>query len=211
MRKPKKLPPEELTPFVHELRRSEPFRPLPVIDWSDLFQNEAPVEIEVGFGKGTYLVHAATRTPERNFYGIEIEAKYHFYVASRLARRRLTNARVCCGDAKAILTQCVADASVEVVHVYFPDPWWKRRHWKRRLFTQDFAESCARVIRPGGELSIATDVEEYFGTMTGIISGMSEFEELPRTELHPEVQTNFEKKALERGGAVYRTRYRRRG
>lgn len=209
MRKTKRLPPEELAPFVCDIRRPA-FTPAPLLDWQDLFGNDHPVEIEVGFGKGTFLVYAASQSPERNFFGVEIEPKYHFYVASRLVRRELRNARACCADAKALFAESVPDASVDVVHVYFPDPWWKRRHWKRRLFTPDFAESCAQVIRPGGELSLATDVEEYFQMMIGIVDAMEEFERIDAGELAPEVRTNFERKALERGGAVHRTRYRRR-
>ncbi|HEY8503017.1 MAG TPA: tRNA (guanosine(46)-N7)-methyltransferase TrmB [Gemmataceae bacterium] len=262
MRKPKRLPPEQLAPYIYELPPSPepPGHPVipssrhPVIcksrhplDWSALFGNDRPVEVEVGFGKGTFLVHAAQARPETNFFGIEIERKYYYYAASRAARRNLRNVRVCCADAKVFLRDHVADGSVEVVHVYFPDPWWKRRHWKRRLFTPDFAATCARILRAagpamrsrgegagaalagpamrsrgegagakegGGRLSIATDVEEYFGVMTGIVGAMPQFRQLPlpSADAPPEGEdymTNFERKARLQGRPVFRAVYER--
>ena len=203
MRKFKQLSTEQLAPFVFEPADAP-------VDWEQLFGNDRPVEIEVGFGKGAFLVAASEHWPQRNFLGVEIERKYFYYVAGRLARRGLRNARACCFDGAALLAGSVADASVDVVHVYFPDPWWKRRHWKRRLFTPEFAATCARIIRPGGRLSLATDVEEYFGVMTETVADLPAFAKMELPEEGPEVTTNFERKALERGGSVWRAVYERR-
>jgi tRNA (guanine-N7-)-methyltransferase len=103
---------------------------------------------------------------------------------------------------------------VAAVHVYFPDPWWKKRHKKRRVFTPEFAADVARVLRPGGRLHIATDVEEYFGVMTGIVRAMPAFRELAAEVSTAPVgeadyRTNFERKARLAGTPVWRAVYER--
>src|SRR5262249_38729627 len=125
------------------------------------FGNERPVEVEVGFGKGLFLVTAGAAHPQTNYFGIEIVRKYQLFTATRLAKRELRNVRGAGGDARQSLRDRIVTGSVQAVHVYFPDPWWKTRHHKRRVFTPEFAAQCERIIRPGGVLLVVTDVEDY--------------------------------------------------
>ncbi len=90
--------------------------------------------------------------------------------ADRLARRGTANVRLACTDAQWLLRERVPAASVAAIHVYFPDPWWKKRHRKRRLFTGEFAAQCARVLPPGGKLYFVSDVAEYFAETDAMVS-----------------------------------------
>lgn len=232
MRKPRRLSNEELAPWVwvmpangarsRGLKSNAEQAPPPQvaperIRWDELFGNANPVEIEVGTGKGLFLLNAATAHPGTNYLGIEIVRKYQLYAATRYAIRNLPNVKTACADAKLVLRDYVSAGSVAAVHVYFPDPWWKARHKKRRVFTPEFAADAARAIAVGGRLYLATDVEEYFGVMTGIVNAMPCFalrpeeEQLaaPRTEAG--FATNFERKALATGGGVWRAVYERTG
>ena len=240
MRKPRRLSNEQLAPWVWQLpvvsgqwavgsgERTETeselsasflptaHSPLPTrIDWSQLFGNANPVEIEVGTGKGLFLLHAATARPVTNFLGIEIVRKYQLYAATRYAIRNLPNVKTACADAAVVLRDYVVPGSVAAVHVYFPDPWWKKRHRKRRVFTPEFAADAARALAPGGRLLVASDVEEYFGLMTAILRAMPAFAERPEEAERAAPQTeagyatNFERKALAGGGSVWRAAYER--
>lgn len=243
MRKPRRLTPDELAPYQWqmpsarggqrpdtrgqtpdsgEVGRSSGSGPASALcpltagplDWAALFGNPGPVEIEVGMGKGLFLLTAALGRPGTNFFGIEIVRKYQLYATTRFAVRGLANVKTVCADARWVFRQFVPAASVAAVHVYFPDPWWKAKHKKRRVFTPGFAADAARVIREGGRLLIATDVEEYFGVMTGIVGAMPAFREL-KTETslagveEAGYQTNFERKARQKGTPVWRAEYER--
>src|SRR5258706_4238641 len=108
------------------------------IDWQQLFENPNPVEIEIGTGKGTFLTEQAKARPEVNFLGIEWARWYWRYASDRLRRNGCTNARMVRADANYFLVEFVPDASLSVVHIYFPDPWPKKRHHKRRLIQEAF-------------------------------------------------------------------------
>ncbi len=211
MRKPAKLPLEALAPFLHEL----PVRgPYPAIDWAAVFGNPSPVEVEVGFGKGLYLTSAGAANPGTNYFGIEIVRKYQLFAATRVAKRTLANVRLACGDGLALLRDAVPAGSVRTVHVYFPDPWWKKRHHKRRLFTQEFAEAAARVLTPGGKLLVVTDVPEYAEMVRGVVAGVPALREsAPPAEKEPthdmDYLTNFERKFRREGKAIHRMGYER--
>jgi tRNA (guanine-N7-)-methyltransferase len=179
-----------------------------------VFGNDHPVEIEVGSGKGLFLVTAGQAHPETNFLGIEVLRGLQLYIATRLAKRNLRNVRVASTDARRYFHECIADASVHAVHVYFPDPWWKTRHHKRRVWTSEFAADCVRVLRPGGRLLIATDVGDYYQIIRGLLDGqpglrLGEASERSGPAAPDEVLTNFERKARQKGGAVYRAAYER--
>jgi len=211
VRKPPRLPPEALAPYQHEM----PFRgPLPAIDWAALFGNANPVEVEVGFGKGLFLTTAATANPATNYFGVEIIRKYQLLAANRMARRALANVRVACGDGKLILRDAVPPGSVQAVHVYFPDPWWKTRHHKRRLFVPEFAQAAERALRPGGKLLVATDVADYAAMVRETVAGHTGLKELPPPEEKPpshdmDYLTNFERKFRQEGRTIHRMAYER--
>ncbi len=235
MRKPRRLPPEEIAPYEwHPPRRfgrwgvgigdrrqetgdTEPGLLSPVsclLNWAALFGNANPVEVEVGMGKGLFLLNQAVARPGVNFFGIEVVRKYQQYATSRFAVRRLPNVKTTCADAKALFRENVAPGSVSAVHVLFPDPWWKARHKKRRVFTPEFAADIARSLPVGGTLHVASDVAEYFGVMTGILRAMPAFRELAAETTAGSVeeagfQTNFERKARAQGTPVGRARYER--
>ena len=183
--------------------------PAGLLHWPDVFGNTQPVEVEVGCGKGMFLVTAATQQPAMNFFGIELSRKYALFAAERAARRSLHNVRVARADARQVLAGPVPEASVSVLHVYFPDPWWKRRHEKRRLFTHDFVGHAGRILVPGGQLRVATDVEEYFQMMRTLVERHPSFalRDMPperRPEHDLDYLTNFERKYRQAGKSIFR-------
>jgi tRNA (guanine-N7-)-methyltransferase len=216
VRRTPRLPLQELEPYLLPLPAPvDPAAPAPPLDWQAVFGNANPVEIEVGFGKGLFLLNGAQSCPNVNFAGVEIERKYQLFTATRMAKRRLRNVRLACADARGFLRERVAAGSVRAVHVYFPDPWWKKRHHKRRVFTEDFARQCGRVLAPGGRLYVATDVEEYYQLITGLVAAVGGLrrlsEEQSETTAEADYLTNFERKARLQDKPVHRAVYVRAG
>jgi tRNA (guanine-N7-)-methyltransferase len=132
------------------------------IDWVGLFGNANPVEIEIGMGKGTFLTEQAKARPEVNFLGIEWARWFWRYASDRLRRSGCTNARTVRAEAGFFLTEFIPVGSVSVLHIYFPDPWPKARHHKRRLIQEKFMPLVERVLVVGGRLQIVTDHQGYF-------------------------------------------------
>ena len=202
-----------LAPYIVDLSSRERVRPEPQrVDFAALFANSRPVELEIGCGKGGFLIAAAADRPEHNFLGIEIDRALYFYIASRLAKRNLHNARIGCTDAKVFVRDRIADAAFAAVHIYFPDPWWKKRHHKRRLWTPEFAAQCVRILCVGGRLHVATDVPEYAATIRELLEDQRHLhrEQSEEQTGEPDVEeslTNFERKARVRGGEVWRAAY----
>ncbi|HMP01167.1 MAG TPA: tRNA (guanosine(46)-N7)-methyltransferase TrmB [Gemmatales bacterium] len=187
--------------------------PLPETPWLDgpaLFGNDQPFEIEIGCGKGGFLVGRALQVPEHNFLGIELDRGLFHYIATRLARRQLWHVRILQADASRFLAQACRSACVAHLHVYCPDPWWKRRHHKRRLFTPEFVANCQRVLAPGGKLHLASDVADYFDLMTRLVRDhtalmpMSEEVSVMMAGIGP---TNFERKGVARGHVMGRATF----
>jgi tRNA (guanine-N7-)-methyltransferase len=199
----KRLPLEQLAPYLLEAPHTPEAAPL---DLAHVFGNANPVELEVGFGKGLFLQSSAETHPDVNYLGIEILRKYQLWAATRLAKRGLHNVRLACADARAWLRRHVADGALRTVHVYFPDPWWKTRHRKRRLFTGEFVKECERCLRPGGQLHLATDVEDYFGVMTELIRSETRLRPVPVPEAEQPL-TNFERKYRLENRPIYRAWY----
>jgi tRNA (guanine-N7-)-methyltransferase len=207
LRRSRRLSLEELAPYL----LSPPDAPRP-LSWNEVFGNDHPVEIEVGFGKGLFLVTSGQTRPDVNFLGIEIARKYQLFTATRLAKRKLGNVRLAIGDAREFLRDFVPEGSCQAVHVFFPDPWWKKRHLKRRLFTPEFAIQCERVLRPAGRLKVVTDVEDYFADITGLVTEKTGLRSLTSTELQAPANnldylTNFERKFRLEGRQIYRAIY----
>jgi tRNA (guanine-N7-)-methyltransferase len=132
------------------------------LNWAELFGNANPVELEIGMGKGTFLTEQARARPEVNFFGIEWARWFWRYASDRLRRHNCMNARTVRAEASFFLTEHVPAGSLDVLHIYFPDPWPKARHHKRRLIQPKFMPVVERVLRPGGRLSIVTDHQGYF-------------------------------------------------
>jgi tRNA (guanine-N7-)-methyltransferase len=183
-----------------------------LVDWKAVFGNDHPVELEIGSGKGLFLVNAASSRPGHNFLGIELSRKYARIAAERMARRMLGNAKIWRGDARLVMGNRVAAASLRAVHAYFPDPWWKKRHKKRRVFTEELVAQVSRALESGGELSVASDVSEYFTLIQSLIAASGRFVELPAPESGvPEHEhdylSNFERKYRLEGRSIFRARY----
>ncbi len=185
------------------------------IDWSTLFEKDQPVEIDIGSGRGLFLLTAAVQHPDRNFCGLEIDFTEGRRAAERLAKRSLPNARVIGGDANRMLSQMIAPGSVDSAHVYFPDPWWKTRHHKRRIFNPAFTELLARVVRPGGWVHHWTDVADYYAMVRGLMDPHPQFLICTPPEERDaandmDYQTSFERKKRKLGFPIYRALWQRR-
>ena len=177
------------------------------IDFASLYEREAPLELEIGSGKGTFMVQESGARPGTNFFGLEYMAKYHAYMADRLRRHGRTNARTACADAIEFVTERVPDAVFRTVHVYFPDPWPKARHHKRRLVRPDFLPQLERIVAPGGELRVVTDHPEYAEWIREVLA-RSTFTPVEYTSPDSAgegelVGTNFERKYRIRDGRPF--------
>jgi tRNA (guanine-N7-)-methyltransferase len=178
-------------------------------DPATLFPGPAPVELEVGSGKGLFLTTSAAARPDTNFLGIEIAFGYARFIAGRLARASLANARIIHGDAQTLLRDHLPDRCLAAIHVYFPDPWWKARHRKRRVLSTAFLEQAGRVLLPGGRLHVWTDVEEYFRESLALAAESGHFapptEEQSRPAEHDlDYRTHFERRTRLAGDPVWR-------
>ena len=174
----------------------------PVLDWSEIFGNDHPVEVEIGIGKGRYLIDAAQRRPETNFVGVEWAGKYLRLCHERSIRRGLTNLRLARTDGRELVELLCATESVAAFHLYFPDPWPKKRHHKRRLFNAEFVGEATRALSPGGLFWIATDHDDYFAVMEEVVAGQRT---LQAVEMVWEgTSTNYEDKFLARGKEIHR-------
>jgi tRNA (guanine-N7-)-methyltransferase len=211
VRASRRLPLEALEPYLlgvphpgHLPPGSPLLLPAPALDFTQVFGNAHPVEIEIGFGKGMFLLGSAAARPDVNFLGIEIERKYVLLTAGRVARRQLANVKLACTDARWFLRERVAEASIAALHVYFPDPWWKNRHRKRKLMTRDFADECVRVLQPGGRLHFITDVADYFAATLDMLKEVSMLSAIESADT-AEALTNFERKYRLDGRPIYRS------
>jgi tRNA (guanine-N7-)-methyltransferase len=180
----------------------------------EIFGRPAPLEIEVGTGKGLFLRNAARSRPDTNFLGIEIANKYARFAAAGLAKARLDNGRVVAGDGTRIFAELIPAAALAAVHVYFPDPWWKKRHRKRRVMNETFLQNIERTLLPGGSLHFWTDVEEYFlatlellATHTRLVGPLA----VPETPAEHDLayRTHFERRMRLSNEPVYRSEFRK--
>ena len=173
------------------------------IHWQEMFGNVNPVELEIGSGKGTFITEQARARPEVNFFGIEWARWFYRYASDRLRRAGCANARMTRAEAGFFLREHVADASLAALHIYFPDPWPKARHHKRRLIQPPFLEQVYRVLVPGGRLQVVTDHQDYFEHIEEVI-GSSKLKRVeyarPGSASEGEVVgTNFERKYIAEG------------
>jgi tRNA (guanine-N7-)-methyltransferase len=186
------------------------------IDFARVFGRSGPVHIEVGAGKATFLVAQAKAHPEIDFLGIEWARKFYRHAVDRIGRWGLRNVRLLRTDAATFLRDCVPDASVDCFHVYFPDPWPKKRHHKRRFLQSDNIEILLRCLKPGGEIRIATDHAEYFEQIRAVMAAHAdrleeiEFERPAGAREGESTGTNYERKYVEQSRPIYTAAFRKR-
>jgi len=218
-------------PFDMEIRLGALERPL---RWDVIFGNANPVHIEIGSGSGHWLAEFARLHPEWNFLGIEKTRSEVRRALDKIQRRGLVNVRLISCYADYVIALYVGDASVDALHVYFPDPWPKTRHARRRVFQPDFVRELARILKPGAPLFAMTDVDDYHRRILTAAAQVPSlrleedrrldleyprdaegrpvpFDLIPAAEL-PEafrLTTNYERKALAAGSPIHSMRWRR--
>lgn len=180
-----------------------------------LFGRVALVELEIGCGKGTFLVRRATEHPEIDFLGIEWCNEIYKYAVDRIRRRGLRNVRLVRTDASLLIRTQIPANSLSVLHIYHPDPWPKKRHRKRRLIQPLFVAAAARCLLPGGRLAVQTDHAEYFEQIRAVLTcepllEPAEFDDPRFGTSDARVRTNFEIKYEREGRSFYRIAMRRR-
>jgi len=184
-------------------------------DSKAMFGRQAPLELEIGSGRGLFIAQAAAAMPERDFLGIEISQKYAKLCALLIAKNQLTNAVMVCGDAQTVLRDNIPDNSLAAVHIYFPDPWWKRKHRKRRIVCEPVVRLIHQKLISGGKLHFWTDVEEYF------LAGLQSIAKVPgfdgpfdvgeRTAEHDfDYRTHFERRTRIHGEPVFRSLFEKK-
>lgn len=192
-----------------------PPAPGEVCDPRSLFDHHAPLEMEIGCGKGGFLLRQAQAHPDRNYFAVEWANEFYKFASDRMARWGITNVRIMRTDAKVLVTHHLPPACLAALHVYHPDPWPKKRHHKRRLFSPDFMEAVVRVLVPGGRLAVQTDHAEYFEQIQSVITARPEivlapFEEICEAEPETGPQTNFQVKYQREGRDIFRIAGRRK-
>jgi tRNA (guanine-N7-)-methyltransferase len=183
-------------------------------DFVRLFGRDAPLTLEIGFGNGETLLALAQAHAEQDFIGIEVHRPGVGSLLNRLANANITNVRVVCNDAWEVLTGCVPDESLDNVLLYFPDPWPKKRHHKRRLVQPEFIALLASKLKRGGLFHTATDWTEYAEHMSTLLSGCMHFAVTPMDTTGPQIparpRTKFEQRGIHLGHSVHELAYRRR-
>ncbi|MES2603936.1 MAG: tRNA (guanosine(46)-N7)-methyltransferase TrmB, partial [Pseudomonadota bacterium] len=146
-----------------------------VIDPQVVFGRSAPLVLEIGFGMGTSLVEMAKAAPEKNFIGIEVHPPGIGNVLKLAQQEQVTNLRIYQADANVVLEKCLTDAGLDCVQIFFPDPWHKTRHHKRRMIQPGFVAALRPKIAIGGVLHLATDWEPYAKQMMEVLSAAPGF------------------------------------
>ncbi|MGO9607029.1 MAG: tRNA (guanine(46)-N(7))-methyltransferase TrmB [Candidatus Binataceae bacterium] len=178
-----------------------------MIDLQSIFSRTAPIEIEIGAGKGDFVAARAAEFPDRNFLAVELSGVVSRMLAVRCGRAGLANLRVVRMDARTLVNLMLPAGSISAYHVYFPDPWPKERHHKHRLFTPYLGASLKRTLVSGGALYVATDVAQYADDIFAMLGagGMARSSEpVPGCD-----RTGFGRRFAAAGKAVYARAYRK--
>ena len=191
-----------------------PFAPAP-LDLDRVFGRAAPRVLEIGFGNGDTLVELAAARPEADFVGVEVHPPGVGHCLLEIESRRLGNVRVIVHDAAEVLAQQVVPASLDEVLLYFPDPWPKKRHHKRRIVQPAFAALVADRLKPGGSFKLATDWEPYAAWMLEVLAATGDLENAAPgggcIERSGRSATRFERRGRRLGHAVFDLEFRRKG
>jgi tRNA (guanine-N7-)-methyltransferase len=173
-----------------------------------LVEGEGPIELDIGFGRGLSLFERAALAPESRIIGIEVKTKLAYKANERIRKRGLSNVAILCGDAREILKRAEPSGSVRRVSLHFPDPWWKKRHDKRRVIGDALLVELSRLMKPGGALFIQTDVEHRAEQYVAQLRARPDFllaSESGYVDENPfGARSNREKRAIEDGLPVWR-------
>ncbi|MDD3529256.1 MAG: tRNA (guanosine(46)-N7)-methyltransferase TrmB [Gallionellaceae bacterium] len=183
------------------------------LDLDQAFGRAAPRVLEIGFGMGDSTATIAASQPGTDYLGVEVHTPGVGALLKRIGEGRLTNIRIIQHDAVEVLDHMIADASLDGIHVFFPDPWPKKRHHKRRLIQPALVAKLAQKLKPGGYLHLATDWEDYAGQMLEVLAGEPALANTaPDYSARPDYRplTKFEKRGLKLGHGVWDLIFRRR-
>ena len=199
---------ERLYPRYGVTLRDEPLR------WGECFGNENRVIVEIGFGMGEALIAIARRLPDHNFFGIEVHKPGLGKTLAGIEREGLLNVRMIREDAVLVFRRMIAPGSVAGVHVFFPDPWPKKRHHKRRLIKPGFPELVVPALAPDGYLHLTTDWDDYaeqIAQVLGVHHGLRRepIAHAPSADGRFRPETEFERKARAQGHSIHELFFRR--
>ena len=176
------------------------------LDLEQLFGNDHDVILEIGSGKGRFLINTAAERPEVNIIGVEKSLHYHRVIKERIAKRGITNIRLINHDAFLVVRDMLPDASLSEVHIYFPDPWPRKKEQKRRIIRPEVLKEFRRVLKDGGWGIYVTDHQEYFEAAAPLIEAEFRAERrVPGPDDPP--RTNYEAKYRAEGRPIYEVRF----
>lgn len=187
-----------------------------MLDFGRIFGPGVPVELEIGTGKGTFLLNRARSLPDRGFLGIEWANKIYLYAADRMVRWGVPNVRMMRTDASHLVRHHLPPGSISLLHIYHPDPWPKKRHHKRRLIQLPFVSAAVDTLQAGGRLALQTDHAEYFEQMVQVLGQEPRLTRIPfdvpeAGVVEGQIRTNFEIKYLREGRTMYQIAMMRSG
>lgn len=177
---------------------------------AEIFSRAAPLIVEIGFGDGESLLEMACQHPQYNYLGIEVYRPGIGHLLHRLEQLGLENVRVCCADAVDVLSFCLAEATCHRINIFFPDPWPKKRHHKRRLIQPRFVALLAGRLRSGGILHLATDWPDYARHMQLAVGSCPQLRMTdPQALVPPRPPTKYERRGQRLGHKVLELAYRK--
>lgn len=177
-------------------------------DSRQIFEREAPLCIEIGFGNGDSLAQMATANPDKNFIGIEVHRPGVGHLMMQLEQNGINNVRIYCHDAMEIIEQKIADNSLDAMYLFFPDPWPKKKHHKRRIVRPGFVDLIVKKLKPGGYFHAATDWEHYAHAMLELLSAHDGLNNASPSNSYCErpdyrLLTKFEQRGIRLGHGVW--------
>ncbi len=186
-------------------------------DFGNIFGRDAPVHIDIGTGKATFLLSQSLKQPEVNFLGIERASRYYRHAVDRMGRWGVENVRIIRAEVAAFISGYVKDNSVDCFHIYFPDPWPKTKHHKRRLLTRVNIEQMLRCLKSAGTIRIATDHHEYYQQIEQVLGSLANrLEQIPFSPTASAVSsevvgTNYERKYIRDKKGIFTIAVRKTG
>ena len=177
-----------------------------------LMNEPGRIELEVGSGKGLFMIGVAERNPSTYFIGIEMASKYCALAQSRLEAKQIQNGRFFDADAVEVMSHDVPERRLAAVHVYFPDPWWKARHKKRRVLNERMVQAIERVLEHNGVLHFWTDVLDYYESTLELLAEVTklsgpQFVDEREADHSMDYRTHFERRTRLNGLPVYRSQF----